>query len=68
MYLLRLFRRGNFPRADGPDRFVGDDDFGPVGYFGGDGGELGCYDGDCLVGFALLGRGVSWEVGLGRRG
>ena len=54
MHFLRLFRRRNFSRSNSPHGFVGDDDFRPVFDFGGDGAELGRYDGDGLVGFALL--------------
>ena len=63
MHFLRLCCRSDFPCSDSPDGFVGDDDFGPVFYFGGDGGELGGYDGDGLVGFALLVVGEGRLVG-----
>ena len=70
MHFLRLFRGGDFSRSDSPDGFVSDDDFGPAIYFGGDGGELRGYDGDGLVGFALLGGriGQSGNVWRERQG
>ena len=68
MHFLRLFRRRNFPRSNRPDGFVGDDDFRPVFDFGGDGAELPGYDGDGLVGFALLGGLVRGYCGEKARG
>lgn len=51
---LRLLRRGDFARADGPHGLVRDDDFGPIRDLLRNGFELGGHDLDGLVAFSLL--------------
>lgn len=52
--LLGLVGGGDLSGADGPDGFVGDDDVGPVGELGLEGGELLADDVDGGAGLALL--------------
>ena len=62
MDFLCLLRRGDFTSADGPNGFIGDDDFGPVFGLLCDGLELGGHHFDGLIAFSLLPISSACEV------
>ncbi len=52
--LVAVWNREGLGEGGVPNRFISDDDLGPVFDFLGDGGELLCYDVGSCSGFALL--------------
>ena len=56
VYLLSLLSGGNFTGANGPNRFVGNDDLAPVADLGLQGGELAAHNLDGLASLTLLER------------